>query len=209
MKHTAVIFVEKATTSTVTEFYDALSTHVISVKEKWSFELKTFRSTVKNLPQDDTKVMHSLTLTHHDNQTITLKNQSAIVTGYQVQDQLTSNGCSTGFPEPFDNILISKLSNIWTQRQSIKGEFGSTYETPEFLVRAANVFSASGFKGFLLELECDDNSSKGGLNSQLETIKGLLDEIKITDYKICSNNMKEGEMNFLCDLAYQYVKVLD
>ncbi|AET38676.1 Srb2p Ecym_3176 [Eremothecium cymbalariae DBVPG len=208
MKQTAVIFIEKATPSTITQFHDVLSTHVISVQEKWSFELKTFRSSVKNIPSDDTRVMYSLTLTHRDNQTVTIKKHSAIVTGHHVTEQLTSNGCSTGFPESFDNIITSKLSNIWTQRQSIKGDFGSSYKTSDLVVRAANVFSSSGFKGLLLELEGDE-SSEMDFDTKVETIQSLLDEISSREFKLSKDRMKDTEPNFLCDLAYQYVKVLD
>ncbi|AAS50284.1 AAL082Wp [Eremothecium gossypii ATCC 10895] len=209
MKRTAVIFIEKATPSTITQFHDILSTHVLAIQEKWSFELKTFRSSIKNLPPSDTKVLYSLQLTHRDNQTVVIKNQSAIVTGQHSTDALTSNGCSSGFPEPFDNILTSKLSNIWTQRQSTKGNFGTTYKTSELIIRASNVFSSSGFKGLLLEIECTDPVSAEEFDRRVANIRAMLSEIDINDYKLNKDEMNEGKPVFLCDLAYQYVKVLD
>ena len=173
-----MIFIEKTTPSSITAFHDILSNDLLSVQEKWSFEFKTFRTTVKNVPTNDSKLMHSITFTHRDNRTVTIKNKSAIITtsGSNVPEQLTSNGCSTNAPEPFDNLLQTKLSNLWTQRQSIKGEFGSTYRTTELVVRATNVFSYGGFKGLLLELECVDDVSLEEFEQRVDHIRAFLKE---------------------------------
>lgn len=163
------------------------------------------------MPASDSKLMHSITFTHRDNRTVTIKNKSAIITtsGSNVPEQLTSNGCSTNAPEPFDNLLQTKLSNLWTQRQSIKGEFGSTYRTTELVVRATNVFSYGGFKGLLLELECVDDVSLEEFEQRVDHIRTFLKEISIVDMKISMQRMAPTKPNFLCDLAYQYVKALE
>lgn len=163
------------------------------------------------MPTNDSKLMHSITFTHRDNRTVTIKNKSAIITtsGSNVPEQLTSNGCSTNAPEPFDNLLQTKLSNLWTQRQSIKGEFGSTYRTTELVVRATNVFSYGGFKGLLLELECVDDVSLEEFEQRVDHIRAFLKEISIVDMKISMQRMAPTKPNFLCDLAYQYVKALE
>lgn len=163
------------------------------------------------MPANDSKLMHSITFTHRDNRTVTIKNKSAIITtsGSNVPEQLTSNGCSTNAPEPFDNLLQTKLSNLWTQRQSIKGDFGSTYRTTELVVRATNVFSYGGFKGLLLELECVDDVSLEEFEQRVDHIRTFLKEISIVDMKISMQRMAPTKPNFLCDLAYQYVKALE
>lgn len=206
-----MIFIEKTTPSSITAFHDILSNDLLSVQEKWSFEFKTFRTTVKNVPANDSKLMHSITFTHRDNRTVTIKNKSAIITisGSNVPERLTSNGCSANAPEPFDNLLQTKLSNLWTQRQSIKGEFGSTYRTTELVVRATNVFSYGGFKGLLLELECVDDVSLEEFEQRVDHIRTFLKEISIIDIKISMQRMAPTKPNFLCDLAYQYVKALE
>lgn len=182
---------------------------MLSVGEKWSFELKTFRCSVKNIPLEDTKLMYSITFSHHFNQTITIKNNSAIITSLQAPEELTANGCSLGTPESFDSILLSKLSNIWTQRQSTKGEFGSTYKTTELTIRAANIFTYGGFRGLLIELESNEDITQESFDRRVNNIRTLLTKISITDYKISNDLMNKFKPNFICDLAYQYLKVLE
>ncbi|CUS23714.1 LAQU0S11e02608g1_1 [Lachancea quebecensis] len=207
-----VIFSEKATPASITEFHDILSNDLVSIKEKWSFEFKTYRLTVKNLPQGSSKLMHVITFTNRDNQSVIIKNNSAIITSSAteaVQSSLTLNGCSTGTLDTFDNLLVSKLSNLWTQRQNIKGDFGSTFKTTELTVRATNVFSYGGFKGLLIELECEDGVSDKDFDQRVMKIRHLLDEMSIGEYRVCSSSMDPKNYNFICDLAFQYVKVLE
>ncbi|SCV03364.1 LAME_0H09824g1_1 [Lachancea meyersii CBS 8951] len=208
----AVIFIEKSAPATITDFHDVLSNDLISVKEKWSFEFKTFRLTVKNLPPDSSRLMHSISFSNHGNKTVTIKNKSAVVTSTNTGDIPTSlilNGCSSRFCESFDHLLTSKLSNLWTQRQSIKGDFGSTYQTAELTIRATNVFSYGGFKGLLLELECEGDVQDQDFEQRVVKIRKYLKDIGIEDYKICCESMDPLCKNFTCDLAFQYVKVLE
>lgn len=89
------------------------------------------------------------------------------------------------------------------------GEFGSTYRTTELVVRATNVFSYGGFKGLLLELECVDDVSLEEFEQRVDHIRTFLKEISIVDMKISMQRMAPTKPNFLCDLAYQYVKALE
>ncbi|SCV05569.1 LANO_0H10374g1_1 [Lachancea nothofagi CBS 11611] len=207
-----VIFVEKSAPATITELHDILSNDLISVKEKWSFEFKTFRLTVKNLPPESPRLMHSITFSHRDNKSVIVKNKSAIVTSAMpgsIPAALTLNGCSSASCESFDHLLTSKLSNLWTQRQTIKGDFGSTYQTSELTIRATNVFSYGGFKGLLIELECEEQIPDSEFDQRINRIRNYLRDMSIEDYKICSDIMDPQRRNFLCDLAQQYVKVLE
>ncbi|SCU88415.1 LAFA_0E12552g1_1 [Lachancea sp. 'fantastica'] len=210
--NSTVIFIERSAPATITDFYDVLANDLISVKEKWSFEFKTFRFTVKKLPPDSPRLMHSISFSHHGNKTVTIKNKAAIVTSTNPGDIPASqilNGCSSRSSEPFDHLLTSKLSNLWTQRQSIKGDFGSTYQTAELIIRATNVFSYGGFKGLLIELECEENVQDTDFQQRVEKIRKYLKEIGIEDYKICGESMDPLLKNYACDLAFQYVKVLE
>lgn len=141
-----------------------------------------------------------------------IKNKSAVVTSSPAADppqQLTFNSCSTGAPESFDTILTTKLSNLWTQRQSIKGDFGSTFLTTDLIIRATNVFSYGGFKGLLIELECNDGASISDFEKRIERVRSHLYGISLREIKICRDVMDTTKPNFLCDLAYQYIKVLE
>ncbi|SCU87950.1 LADA_0E07228g1_1 [Lachancea dasiensis] len=210
--HSTIIFVERSAPATITAFHDILSNELISIKEKWSFEFKTFRLTVKNLLPDSTRLMHSITLSHMENKSVIVKNKSAIVTSVAqggLLEGLTLNGCSSGVCESFDNLLASKLSNLWTQRQSIKGDFGSTYQTTELVIRATNVFSYGGFKGLLIEIICEDDVSDQEFEQRVSKIRNYLKEISIEDYKICGDFMNPQKRDFICDLAHQYIRVLE
>ena len=156
--------------------------------------------------------MHAITFAHRDNQSVVIKNKSAIVTSPTpggVPQTLLHNGCSTGTPSSFDHLLSSKLSNLWTQRQNIKGDFGSTYTTSGLVIRATNVFSYGGFKGLLIEVECAEPVSSDEFQTRVKKVGERLKEMGVQDYKICSDTIDPNNPNFICDLAYQYVKVLE
>ncbi|SCU86884.1 LAMI_0D03950g1_1 [Lachancea mirantina] len=212
MKRSAVLFVEKATPATITEFHDVLSNDLESVKEKWSFEFKTFRSSVKNLPVGEPKLLHAVTFSHRDNQSVVIRSKSAIVTtaqGSTIPDDLVLNSCSAGACEPFDSVLMSKLSNLWTLRQSIKGDFGSTYKTTELTIRAANIFSYGSFKGLVIELECEDDVAAEEFQQRVDKICNYLKDISVGDFRTCSDHIDPSKPHFLCDVAYQYIRVLE
>lgn len=190
---------------------DILSTDLISTGDKWSFELKTFRTSAKNTSAQDTRVMHTLQLSHKSNETITIKNQSAIITPTHVHKDLYDNGCVFGTPEPFDYMLSNKLSNIWTQRQSIKGEFGVTYHTADLVIRTNNAFSYSGFQGLILEIESKSLNSFESFQKSFEKVQGMLREMGLKDVKVSLDKFQKLDTteNFnLFDLAFQYLKVL-
>lgn len=205
-----MLFVEKCTPSTITQLQDVLSTDLISMGDKWSFELKTFRTSAKNTDPNDTKVMHTVQLSHKNNETVTIKNQSAIITPTYVTKALYDNGCVFGTPEPFDYMLSNKLSNIWTQRQSIKGEFGVSYQTADLSIRVNNAFSYSGFQGLILELESKSSDNLEAFEKNVERVRTMLSGMGLSDVRVSSDKSQgsKQEDSSLFDLAAHYLKVL-
>ncbi|CAI4063600.1 Srb2p SKDI_08G0860 [Saccharomyces kudriavzevii IFO 1802] len=154
--------------------------------------------------------MYSITFHHHARQTVLIKDKSAVVTTAAAADippALVFNGSSTGVPESIDTILSSKLSNIWMQRQLIKGDSGETLILDGLTVRLVNLFSSTGFKGLLIELQVADEG--GEFDARVAGIEAHLAEIHAKDYKTSSDSMAADSHNDICDLAYQYVCALE
>lgn len=207
-----MIFVEKATPGTLTDFKDILSNSLLSFLEPWSVELKTYRCLVKNMPSDASRLMYSITFHHHDRKTILIKNKLSMITtssSNEVPRDLLSNVSSTTNPEPFDLILTSKLSNIWSQRQVIKGEAGETFETTDTLVRAVNLFSYTGFKGLLIELTSSENASTEEFDRSVNHMRTMLEGIGVKDVKLSQELLNPSSSSYISDLAYQYTRVLE
>ncbi|CAR29772.1 hypothetical protein ZYGR_0AD04560 [Zygosaccharomyces rouxii] len=212
MKRSAVIFVEKATPGTLTEFKDILSNTLLSLLESWSVEFRTYRCLIKNLPPEASRLMYSITFQHHDRKTILIKNKLAMITTSspsEVPRDLVDNVSSTNSPEPFDQILSSKLSNIWNQRQIIKGEAGETFETTDTLVRAVNLFSYTGFKGLLIELTSPEDATAEEFNKSVQRMRTMLEGIGAKDVKVSQENLNPSNCDYISDLAYQYTRVLE
>lgn len=98
---------------------------------------------------------------------------------------------------------------MWAQRQSIKGEAGETFETTDLLVRAVNLFSNTGFKGLLIELTSSRDISRDDFNEKVGSIRSLLQGIGMKDTKFSDERLDPSENNYISDLAYQYVRVLE
>lgn len=207
-----MIFIERASPATLTDFKDALSDSLLAFLEPWSVDFRTYRCLIKNLPEGTSKLMCSITFSHHEKRTVLIKDKTALVTTsarHDVPKDLVANVCCAGTPESIDNILASRLSNIWTQRQSIKGEAGETFETTGMLVRAANLFSYTGFKGLLIELTSNENATSEQFRANVERIRNLLQGIGMKDAKISGELLDPSKSNYISDLAYQYVRVLE
>lgn len=127
----------------------------------------------------------------------------------EVPRDLLSNVSSTTNPEPFDLILTSKLSNIWSQRQVIKGEAGETFETTDTLVRAVNLFSYTGFKGLLIELTSSENASTEEFDRSVNHMRTMLEGIGVKDVKLSQELLNPSSSSYISDLAYQYTRVLE
>ncbi|GAV56154.1 hypothetical protein ZYGR_0BA00600 [Zygosaccharomyces rouxii] len=212
MKRSAVIFVEKATPGTLTEFKDILSNTLLSLLEPWSVEFRTYRCLIKNLPPEASRLMYSITFQHHDRKTILIKNKLSMITTSspsEVPKDLIGNVSSTNSPEPFDQILSSKLSNIWNQRQVIKGEAGETFETTDTLVRAVNLFSYTGFKGLLIELTSPEGATAEEFDKSVQRMRTMLEGIGAKDVKLSQENLNPSNCDYISDLAYQYTRVLE
>ena len=126
-----------------------------------------------------------------------------------IPESLFSNGCCGNGPEPIDVILSTKLSNIWSQRQSIKGEAGETFETTDLIVRAVNLFSSAGFKGLLIELTSNEGASQEEFEQKLENIRSILEGLSMKETRISYEQLDSPKTEYLCDLAYQYVRLLN
>ncbi|QID88025.1 mediator of RNA polymerase II transcription subunit [Saccharomyces pastorianus] len=122
---------------------------------------------------------------------------------------LVFNGSSTGVPESIDSILSSKLSNIWLQRQLIKGDAGETLLMDGLTVRLVNLFSSTGFKGLLIELQAGTSNEAANFEAKIADIEAHLSEIQVKDYKTSSDSLTPDSDNYICDLAYQYVRALE
>lgn len=154
--------------------------------------------------------MYSLHLSHHK-KTLLVKNNNVIITTINQNDipfDLIFNGCNSGTPSSIDNFLSNKLSNMWSSRQNIKGEGGESILTMNLVIRMVNLFTNTGFKGMLLEIEAvDDNLEEEKFNECLEKINSILIDINIKDAKIGMNSGTES--NPLCVLGNQYVEALE
>lgn len=127
----------------------------------------------------------------------------------EVPKDLIGNVSSTNSPEPFDQILSSKLSNIWNQRQVIKGEAGETFETTDTLVRAVNLFSYTGFKGLLIELTSPEGATAEEFDKSVQRMRTMLEGIGAKDVKLSQENLNPFNCDYISDLAYQYTRVLE
>ncbi|CCF60108.1 hypothetical protein KAFR_0J00400 [Kazachstania africana CBS 2517] len=208
MSSTTVIFIERATLATLSEFKDVLANILLSIGESWSVEVRPYRARISTTESSDFgKLMYSITFPSHDQKTVIIKDQKfALVTTSNVKNvsnDLLENNCTSGFIDSMDSILTNKLSNIWDQRQLIRGESGETFITKlKSTIKAINLFSSTGFKGLLIEIDTTHAD-------EVQEVKDILKNIGIKDYQICQDSMDETNPNYICDLAYQYVKVLE
>lgn len=185
--------------------------------DPWGVEFRTYRSQIKNLPDGISKLLYSITFPHHGKKTVVVKNKMAIVTASQIQDvpsELVESSCSTGYPEPIDQVLGNKLSNVWAQRQLIKGETGEMFETTETIIGGCNLFTSTGFKGLIIEIQDKvgpdgDETTEEAFKEKISGIEDLLRSINVTDYQLTTDCLDPANPNYLCDLAYQYVRVLE
>ena len=219
-----IVFVEKATPATLTDFKDSLANVLLSVEDGWSMEFKTYRTQIKNYPGDSrAKLMYSMNYSFKREYSVIVKNKTALLLSSDASgnsnprvQQLVDSDCSTGFPESFDNLLSSKLSNMWEQRQVLRGDAGESFRTMGYLVRCINIFSSTGFKGLVIQIELSDDStaSDEDLQSKIDEVTELLQGISITDFKVSTDTLASSTTNpdpsnYLCHLAYQYVRVLE
>lgn len=199
------------------------------MEEPWSIEFKTYRTPIKNYSEDSrSKLMYSMNFSHHSNYNVIIKNKLGLLLSSdnmnensktkdsRIQD-LIENDCSTGFPESLDMLLGNKLTNMWEQRQILRGDAGETFRTMNCIIRCINLFSSTGFKGLIIEIESIGNEIAEVFNNKINDIKDLLKEIRITDYQLSQDTLTEqtdmnqidSDTDILCNLAYQYVRVLE
>lgn len=248
---------DKATPATLIEFKDAVSSSIISIESNWTLEFRTYRSQVKkkvnnsnnnstNKEEEQNEsernnVLYSLAFPQRK-KNVLIKNKIAIVTTTSLDvdnentnpntnsvRRLIDSSSSAWYPEPIDNIISNKLSNMWIQRQLIKGDAGESFITQDgLLIKCCNLFSSFGFKGLLIELKEAPSANNAHTatianNSHfticVKTILDILKTIGIKTYKMSNDTLNKDAMSptgsnidentELCNLAYQYVNVLD
>lgn len=236
-----IIFIDKATPATLVEFKDAVSSSILSIEPSWSIEFRTYRSQIKkritatNTEEENRhKVLYSISFLQQQ-RSVLLKNGIGIVTTTKIDDnsrKLIDSSSSVWYPDSMDTIISNKLSNMWVQRQLVKGDAGESFITRDgLLIKCCNLFSSFGFKGLIIELreqDKDDDENNNNTNNNschgenfnicVKSIIDLLESIGITNYKTSNEVLRrdetttsqpENENTHLCDLAYQYVTVLD
>ncbi|KAL3231079.1 Mediator of RNA polymerase II transcription subunit 20 [Nakaseomyces bracarensis] len=209
----AVIFIERATPGTLTEFKDLLAKQLLEVREPWSLDVRTYRTQVKDDPNRD-RLLYSLTFSHHDRKTVLMRDGHGMVLAGASNEVAAPElrTCSTGFSEPIDQLLSSKLSNMWTQRQVIRGDAGEALLiTGGVTVRIVNLFTSTGFKGLLIELDQSEGlGGDVGSSNGVEPVVQLLKEMGVKDYKVAGpQDDSRYDDQPIYKLAELYIKVLE
>lgn len=184
--------------------------------------------------EDRSKVLYSISFPQQQ-RNVLLKNGIAMVTTTKIDSddtddnssqRLIDSSSSVWYPEPMDTIFNNKLSNMWLQRQLIKGDAGESFTTRDgLLIKCCNLFSSFGFKGLLIELRENGLNGASTVNNDdfgiyVKSITDILETMGISNYKTSNAVlMKQDQFTTptsrtnknteLCDLAYQYVNVLD
>lgn len=224
------------------EFKDAVSSSILSIESSWSLEFRTYRSQIKKRvmstgngieseEENRHKVLYSIGFPQQQ-RSVLLKNGVGIVTTTKIDEnsrKLIDSSSSVWYPESMDTIISNKLSNMWVQRQLVKGDAGESFITRDgLLIKCCNLFSSFGFKGLIIELreqEQEEEEVATALKVDhfdvcVKSIIDILQTMGITNYKTSRDVLKRDETvttttqttnenTQLCDLAYQYVKVLD
>lgn len=212
---------ERAAPSTLIDFRDSLANVLLSLEDTWSVEFRTYRTQIVNYSDQNSKLMYSINFSHHGNNTVMVKNGMGILTSSDVNNSkvqnLIENDCSTGFPDTFDALITNKLTNMWEQRQILKGDAGETFKTMTCIIRCVNLFSSTGFKGLVIEIEdtaTQPSKTQQEFDNKIDTVKELLNGISIKEFQISQDTLDThlddtAGLDYLCNLAYQYVRVLE
>lgn len=178
------------------------------------------------------KVLYSISFPQQQ-RSVLLKNGMGIVTTTKIDGhsrKLIDSGSSVWYPDSMDTIISNKLSNMWVQRQLVKGDAGESFVTRDgLLIKCCNLFSSFGFKGLIIELRehKQEGEEEDGTTLNVDhfdvCVKSIIDILQsmgITKYKTSRDVLKRDETvttttqatnenTQLCDLAFQYVNVLD
>lgn len=150
-----VLFVQNTTVNNIASFHDQISNEIPKILDPWSFELKIYRANpivsklmsavpplqqlrqqpqqLQQLQQQTAqlnKILYTLSLSYNQNQTISIINKNCTIfnTSIDQGQSLMESNCSSGFYDPLDVILQSKLTSLWVLKQSLKGEGGNSYQ---------------------------------------------------------------------------------
>lgn len=209
-----------ASPDTILQFHDQLSNELPTLRGKWNFSLKVFRSnpySFTNNNQSESKFLHTLTLSYLPETTVTLvdKNSSGIFTNaleenlyrptaLKFPESHLHKGATSGFNDPFDSIVNSKLQSLWLQKQNIKGDGGHIYELEggSLIIRTSNIFLHGIFKGLLIQLESSSITNP-------DDIHKLLQKYAIPTGNLCNKVLDRANLDQYGDLCLQYAEVLN
>lgn len=210
-----------ASPDTILQFHDQLLNELPTLRGKWSFSFKVFRSNPYSLTNgvSDTKFLHTISLSYLPETTITIVNKrlaaiftntvkedannaaANIVAGFP-EDHLVL-GATSGYNDPFDTLVSSKLQALWLQRQHIKGDGGQIYELENgaLTIRTSNVFLHGIFKGLLIQIEISEGTP--------HTVASVVEKFHIPRGNISTDVIDRNSPDKFGDLALQYAAILN
>lgn len=191
------------------------------MKGKWGFSLKVFRSnpySFVNNNQSESKFLHTLTLSYLPETCVTLVNKNSLGiftnvleenlyqdgTALKYPESHLHKGATSGFNDPFDSIVNSKLQSLWLQKQNIKGDGGHIYELEGGLltIRTSNIFLHGIFKGLLIQLESTSITDP-------DEILKVMKKYAIPSGNLCNKVLDRANLDHYGDLCLQYAETLN
>lgn len=173
----------------------------------------------------ESKFLHTLSLSYLPETCLTLvnKNSSGIFTNV-IQESSSSpstssspnssgagsypedhlhKGATSGFNDPFDIVVNSKLQSLWLTRQNIKGDGGQIYELENgsLIIRTSNVFLHGMFKGLLIQIEAQEY--------KVDEIEKILQKYNIPKGNLCKDVLDSKNLDQYGDLSLQYAEILN
>ena len=170
----------------------------------------------------DTKFLHTLGVSYLPGCCITLVNKRSVSVFSSFLAEDTDNGfdkklaipCShlhlgatSGLNDPFDQVLTEKLQSLWNRRQIIRGDGGHIYELENgnLVIRTSNVFLHGTFKGFLIQMECDNHDPK----IQIESFfRGIMSRYNMPSGRLCCDVLDPSMLDKYGDMCLQYSEIL-
>ncbi|KAI5965719.1 SRB2 [Candida pseudojiufengensis] len=233
---TSVILVQNATPETLIQFQDQLSNDLPTRKGKWSFVFKIFRNNSFAIPKEmvnvvdqnpDSKFMFTLSPSYLPGSTISLIDRKSVGVftnpireeivelGHSAELCIPDNhlrlGATMGLNDSFDVFANSKLQNLWTQKQVIKGDGGQIYELENgnLCIRTSNVFLHGNFRGLLLQIEIDEKSPSYKDKDVKNTIIQITQKYGVSDQNLSCEVLSASTLDKYGDLCLQYSRILD
>lgn len=183
----------------------------MTIENNWSIEVKIYRSTIANSGdvKGDNNILYSVSFPELE-ETCIIKNNMIMSTSTNTTEKLLDSSSQNWYNTTFDTILQDKLSNIWNLRQVVKGDAGESFVTRDKTrVRCCNLFTSTGFKGLVIQLERS--------NLEIDGIVDILHSMGIRDYTYNKDTLAPASVDkserskakaSLSTVASQFIKVL-